>query len=98
MSANIAPIIWVAASIAFMILGLHHAHKLLNTMRKPTQGNKALTAEQVKQLSEIMDKHWHNLSEEYGMPEASALPEYSYDWHAIADEFNAMIGAGGDAE
>lgn len=32
MNANIAPIIYAAAFIVFMTLGLYHAHK----MRKPT--------------------------------------------------------------
>ena len=45
-----------------------------------------LTAEQVR---EAVEKHWHDLSAEYDMPEATALPEYSYDWQAIADELNA---------
>ena len=50
-----------------------------------------LTAEQVR---ETVEKHWHDLSDEYDMPEASALPEYSYDWQAIADELNAELGSG----
>ena len=50
-----------------------------------------LTAEQVR---ETVEKHWHDLSAEYDMPEATALPEYSYDWQAIADELNAMLGSG----
>ena len=45
-----------------------------------------LTAEQVR---ETVEKHWHDLSADYDMPEATALPEYSYDWQAIADELNA---------
>lgn len=48
-----------------------------------------LTAEQVR---EIVEKHWHDLPVEYDMPESSALPEYSYDWQAIADELNAALG------
>lgn len=48
-----------------------------------------LTAEQVR---EAHDRHWHDLPAEYDMPEASALPEYSYDWQAIADELNAALG------
>lgn len=48
-----------------------------------------LTAEQVR---EIVDKHWHDLPTDYDMPEATALPEYSYDWHAIADKLNALVG------
>ena len=44
-----------------------------------------LTAEQVR---ETVEKHWHDLPDEYDMPEATALPEYSYDWQAIADELN----------
>ena len=47
------------------------------------------TAAQVKRIYYLFDKHWHDLTEEYDMPEASALPEYSYDWQAIADELNA---------
>lgn len=50
-----------------------------------------LTAEQVR---EAHDKHWHDLPAEYDMPEASALPEYSHDWQAIADELNAALGGG----
>lgn len=50
-----------------------------------------LTAEQVR---ETVEKHWHDLSDEYDMPEASALPEYSYNWQAIADELNAELGSG----
>lgn len=50
-----------------------------------------LTAEQVR---EAHDKHWHDLPAEYDMPEAVALPEYSYDWQAIADELNAALGCG----
>ena len=45
-----------------------------------------LTAEQV---CETVEKHWHDLPNERDMPEATALPEYSYDWQAIADELNA---------
>ena len=48
-----------------------------------------LTAEQVR---EIVEKHWHDLPAEYDMPEATALPEYSYDWQAIADELKATLG------
>ena len=51
-----------------------------------TLGGGTLTAEQVR---ETVEKHWHDLPAEYDMPEATALPEYSYDWHAIADELNA---------
>ena len=47
-----------------------------------------LTAEQVR---EIVDRHWHDLSDEYDIPEATALPEYSYDWQAIADELNSRV-------
>lgn len=49
-----------------------------------------LTAEQVR---ETVEKHWHDLPDEYDMPEATALPEYSYDWQAIADELNAELGS-----
>ena len=45
-----------------------------------------LTAEQVRKT---VEKHWHDLPAEYDMPEATALPEYSYDWQAIADELNS---------
>lgn len=48
--------------------------------------NGTLTAEQVR---ETVEKHWHDLSADYDMPEATALSEYSYDWHAIADELNS---------
>lgn len=50
-----------------------------------------LTAEQVRKT---VEKHWHDLPAEYDMPEATALPEYSYDWQAIADELNAALGCG----
>ena len=53
-----------------------------------------LTAEHVKRIHEIIEKHWHDLPVEYNMPEATALPEYSYDWQAIADELNAELGSG----
>jgi len=52
-------------------------------------GSGKLTAEQVR---ETYEKHWHDLPTEYGIPEATALPEYSYDWQAIADELNATLG------
>lgn len=54
-----------------------------------------LTAEQVR---ETVDKHWHDLSADYDMPEATALPEYSYDWQAIADELNVTLGIDDDYE
>ena len=50
-----------------------------------------LTAEQVR---ETVEKHWHDLPAEYDMPEAAALPGFSYDWQAIADELNAAIDGG----
>ena len=50
-----------------------------------------LTAEQVR---ETVEKHWHDLPADYDMPEATALPEYSYDWQAITDELNAELGSG----
>ena len=50
-----------------------------------------LTAEKVR---ETVEKHWHDLPNEYDMPEATALPEYSYNWQAIADELNAELGSG----
>ena len=53
--------------------------------------HKSVTPEQVRK---IMCNHWHDLSAEYDMPEASALQEYSYDWHAIADELNAELANG----
>lgn len=56
-----------------------------------TLGGGKLTEEQVR---ETVEKHWHDLPAEYDMPEASALPEYSYDWQAIADELNATLGGG----
>ena len=51
-----------------------------------TLGSGMLTAEQVRKT---VEKHWHDLPAEYDMPEATALPEYSYDWQAIADELNS---------
>jgi hypothetical protein len=54
-----------------------------------TLGGGKLTAEQMR---ETVEKHWHDLPADYDMPEAAALPEYSYDWHAIADELNATLG------
>ena len=56
-----------------------------------TLGSGMLTAEQVRKT---VEKHWHDLPAEYDMPEATALPEYSYDWQAIADELNATLGGG----
>lgn len=53
-----------------------------------TLGGGKLTAEQV---CETVEKHWHDLPDEYNMPEATALPEYSYDWQAIADELNSRV-------
>ena len=50
-----------------------------------------LTAEQVRETTE---RHWHDLSADYDMPEAAALPECSYDWQAIADELNVTLGGG----
>ena len=50
-----------------------------------------LTAEQVKRIHEVIEKHWHDLPADYDMPEATALSEYSYDWQAIADELNAVL-------
>lgn len=59
-----------------------------NYVRQSTLGSGTLTAEKVR---ETVEKHWHDLPVEYGMPEATALPEYSYDWQAIADELNAEL-------
>ena len=59
------------------------------------QGSGTLTAEQVRNACE---KHWHDLPAEYDMPEATALPEYSYDWQAIADELNATLGSDDEYE
>ncbi len=56
-----------------------------------TLGSGTLTAEQVR---ETVEKHWHDLSAEYDMPEATALSEYSYNWQTIADELNATTGGG----
>lgn len=56
-----------------------------------TLGGGKLTAEQVRQA---VEKHWHDLPTDYDMPEATALPEFSYNWHAIADELNATLGNG----
>lgn len=56
-----------------------------------TLGKNTLTAEQVKQIYGVIEKHWHDLPTEYDMPEATALPEYSYDWQAIADELNTEL-------
>ena len=56
-----------------------------------TLGSGTLTAEQVMRIHEVIEKHWHDLSAEYDMPEVTALPEYSYDWQAIADELNAVL-------
>ena len=59
-----------------------------------TLGSGTMTVEKVKRINEVIEKHWHDLSTEYDMPEATALPEYSYDWQAIADELNETLGAG----
>lgn len=58
-----------------------------------TLGSGTLTAEQV---CETVEKHWHDLPAEYDMTEATALPEYSYDWQAIADELNAAWNSRAD--
>lgn len=60
-----------------------------------TLGCGTLTAKQVR---ETVDKHWHDLSADYDMPEATALPEYSYDWQAIADELNKSLGIDRESE
>ena len=52
-----------------------------------TLGSGTLTAEQVR---ETVEKHWHDLPVEYGMLEATALPEFGYDWQGIADELNEI--------
>ena len=62
-----------------------------NYVKQSTLGSGTLTAEQVR---EVVDRHWHDLPTERDMPEATALPEYSYDWQAIADELNATLGGG----
>lgn len=62
-----------------------------NYVRQSTLCGGRLTAEQVE---ETVEKHWHDLPDEYDMPEATALLEYSYNWQAIADELNAALGAG----
>jgi len=60
-----------------------------NYVKQSALGNGTLTAEQVRGT---VEKHWHDLPDEYDIPEATALPEYSYDWQAIADELNATLG------
>ena len=82
-------------------LGSESVDYMLNTIGKLEEENErlrsscgTLTAEQVKWIHEIIEKHWHDLSAEYDMPEATALPEYSYNWQAIADELNAELGSG----
>ena len=62
-----------------------------NYVKQSTLVGGTLTAEQVR---EVMEKHWHDLPDEYDMPEATALPEYSYNWQVIADELNALLGSG----
>ena len=57
-----------------------------NYVRQSTLSGGKLTADDVR---ETIDKHWHDLPAEYDMPEATALPEYSYDWQAIVDELNS---------
>lgn len=79
-------------------LGSESVDYMLNTIGKLEEENERLrnscvmlTAEHVR---ETVEKHWHDLSTDYDMPEATALPEYSYDWQAIANELNAELGSG----
>lgn len=52
------------------------------------------TAEQAKEVRDIVEKNWHDLADEYGMKPywSSAHPEDDYDWEAIAHELNVMMG------
>ena len=52
-----------------------------------TLGSGGLTAEQVQELMESNSHQYQSLTDPYVY-----LTEY--DWHAIADELNAMMGAG----
>ena len=67
------------------------ARWVTHVIKATTLGGGKLTAEQVR---EVVEKHWHDLTAGYDMPAATALPEYSYDWQAIADELNTVIGGG----
>lgn len=69
---------------AFLGFEYTEAEAIARWNSRATRGT--LTAEQVR---ETVEKHWHDLPDEYDMPEATALPEYSYDWQVIADELNS---------
>jgi hypothetical protein len=52
------------------------------------------TAERAREVRDLIERHWHDLAEEYGMGPcwSSAHPEDDYDWQAIADGLNEMLG------
>ena len=54
------------------------------------------TAKQAREVKDVIERNWHDLTDEYGMGPywSSAHPEDDYDWQAIADELNAMMEAG----
>lgn len=95
---------WLASGVQWNYREIGDTHSL--TMGNPwvgctpeqaiaaTLGSGTLTVEQVKRIHDVIEKHWHDLPAEYDMPEATALPECSYDWQAIADELNAELGNG----
>lgn len=60
-----------------------------------TLGRGMFTAEQAREVRDIVDRNWHDLADEYGMGPywSSAHPEDDYDWHAIADDLNELLGA-----
>ena len=76
-----------AYSLDFMVSCVDEEYEDAYEKERADLGSGTLTAEQVR---EAVEKHWHDLHDEYDMPEATALPEYSYDWQAVADELNEL--------
>ena len=54
------------------------------------------TAERAREVRDLVERNWHDLADEYGMSPhwSSAHPEEDYDWQAIADGLNEMLGVG----
>lgn len=88
--------IWVDEERAYYVLVRHVGIDMWSNHFTPEQavaatlGAGRLTVEQVRAAYE---KHYHDLPSDYDMPEATALPKYSYGWTAIADELNTTLGA-----
>jgi hypothetical protein len=71
--------------------GLTPEQAIAATLGSEHTAHGMLTADQVR---DTVEKHWHDLSADYDMPEATVLPEYSYNWQVISDELNAELGSG----